>query len=117
MLNRIPTWIVADFESILLKEEAIKGVNSKIIHKHQPCAWGLTVVTDRKGSRYDKTFCHIGESTEEAMATFCSKIIEIAQMVYQHERMLIPMEKLEREKKRNFDNAISVTSATTPSMG
>ena len=62
-------------------------------------------MTDRKGSRYDKTFCHIAQSTEKAMATFCSKIIEIAQMVYQHERMLIPMEKLKGEKKRNFDNA------------
>ena len=51
MLNRISTWIVADFESILLKESAIKGANSKIIHKHQPCAWGLTVMTERKGNK------------------------------------------------------------------
>ena len=48
MLNRIPTWMVADFESILMKEEQMKGMNTKIIHKHQPCAWGLTVVTERK---------------------------------------------------------------------
>ena len=55
--------MVADFECILLKEEQIKGLNTKIIHKHQPCAWGLTVVTERKCAPYDQTFVKVAQSS------------------------------------------------------
>ena len=85
MLSRIPTWMVADFECILMKEEQMKGMNTKIIHKHQPCAWGLTVVTERKGAPYDQTFIKIAQNVEEAMETFVHKILEITQLVYHHE--------------------------------
>ena len=34
MLSHIPTWMVADFECVLMKEEQMKGLNTKIIHKH-----------------------------------------------------------------------------------
>ena len=105
MLNRIPTWLVADFECILMKEEQMKGMNTKIIHKHQPCAWGLTVVTERKGAPYDQTFVKVAQSAEEAMETFVHKILEIARLVYRHKQMLIPMEKLEGMKKVEFDTA------------
>ena len=40
MFNRIPTCLVADFESILLKEEQAKWSEHEDLHKHQPCAWG-----------------------------------------------------------------------------
>ena len=105
MLSRIPTWLVAIFECILLKEEQMKGMNTKIIHKHQPCAWGLTVVTERKGASYDQTFVKVAQNVGEAMETFVYKILEIAQQVYHHEQMLIPMEKLEGMKKTEFDTA------------
>ena len=82
MLSRIPTWLVADFECILLKEEQLKGLNTKIIHKHQPCAWGITVVTERKGASYDQTFVKVAQSAEEAMETFIHKILEITRLVY-----------------------------------
>ena len=36
MFNRIPTWMVADFECILLKEEQLKGLNTKIITSTNP---------------------------------------------------------------------------------
>ena len=55
----------------------MKGLNTKIIHKHQPCAWGLTVVTERKGAPYDQTFVKVAQSAEEAMETFMHKILEI----------------------------------------
>ena len=38
MFNRIPTCLVADFESILLKEEQAKWSEHEDLHKHQPCA-------------------------------------------------------------------------------
>ena len=82
MLNRIPTWLVADFECILLKKEQLKGLNTKIIHKHQPCAWGLTVVTERKGAPYDQTFVKVARNVGEAMETFVHKILEISRLVY-----------------------------------
>ena len=63
----------------------MKGLNTKIIHKHQPCAWGLTVVTERKGASYDQTFVKVAKNVGEAMETFVKKILEIAQHVYQHE--------------------------------
>ena len=85
MLNCIPTWMVADFECILMKEEQMKGLNTKIIHKHQPCAWGLTVVTERKGALYDQTFVKVAQSAEEAMESFVCKILEVARLVYCHE--------------------------------
>ena len=55
----------------------MKGLNTKIIHKHQPCAWGLTVVTKRKGAPYDQTFVKVAQNAEEAMETFVQKILEI----------------------------------------
>ena len=105
MLSRIPTWFVADFECILLKEEQIKGLNTKIIHKHQPCAWSLTMATERKGAPYDQTFVKVAKNVGEAMEMFVHKILEITQQVYHHERMLVPMEKLEGMKKAEFDTA------------
>ena len=104
-LNRIPTWFVADFECVLMKEEQLKGMNTKIIHKHQPCAWVLTVVIERKGALYNKTFMKVAQSAEEAMETFMHKILEVARLVYQHEQMLVPMEKLEGMKRGMFETA------------
>ena len=95
----------SEFRMHLLKEEQLKGLNTKIIHKHQPCAWGLTVVTERKGAPYDQTFVKVAQSAEEAMETFVHKILEVVQLVYRHERMLIPMEKLEGTKKVMFETA------------
>ena len=83
------------FRVHLLKEEQLKGLNTKIIHKHQPCAWGLTVVTERKGASYDQTFVKVAQNVGEAMETFMHKILEITQLVYHYEQMLVPMEKLE----------------------
>ena len=117
MLNRIPMWMVADFECILLKEEQLKGLNTKIIHKHQPCAWGLTVVTERKGASYDQTFVKVAQNADEAMETFVHKILEITKLVYRHEQMLIPMEKLEGMKKLCLRQQQDVTSATICSKG
>ena len=74
--------MVADFECVLMKEEQMKGLNMKIIHKHQPCAWALTVVTERKGAPYDQTFVKVAQSAEETMETFVHKILEVAWLVY-----------------------------------
>ena len=74
--------MVADFKCILLKEEQLKGLNTKIIHKHQPCAWGITVVTERKDAPYDQTFVKIAQNAEEAMEMFVLKILEITRLVY-----------------------------------
>ena len=63
----------------------MKGLNTKIIHKHQPCAWGLTVVTERKGASYDQTFVKVAKNVGEAMESFVHKILEVARLVYQHE--------------------------------
>ena len=60
------------------KEEQVKGANTKIIHKHQPCTWGLTMVMDRKRLCYDQTFVKVAKSTEEAMQLFVAKILEIS---------------------------------------
>ena len=57
----------------LLKEEQIEGLNTKIIHKHQPCAWGITVVTERKGAPYDQTFIKVAQNVDEAMESFVSQ--------------------------------------------
>ena len=78
MFNRIPTWTVADFESILLKEEIVKGENMP----------GPTVITDRKGSHYDQAFIKVAKSTEYRgrNANFMDKILAIAQLVYHHEQ-------------------------------
>ena len=82
--------MMADFECILMKEEHIKGLNTKTIHKHQPCAWGLTVVTERKGASYDQTFFKVAQNTGEAMESFVHKILEVSWLVYHYEQLLIP---------------------------
>ena len=50
-------------------------------------------------------FVKVAQSPEEAMETFVHKILEIAQQVYHHEQMLVPMEKLEGMKKTEFETA------------
>ena len=69
----------------LTQRGAGQGLNTKIIHKHQPCAWGFTVVTERKGVPYDQTFVKVAKNVGEAMETFVHKILEITQQVYHHE--------------------------------
>ena len=49
------------------------------------------------------------------MESFVQKILEVTQLVYRHERMLVPMEKLEGMKKAMFDTAMSAISATNHS--
>ena len=73
---------MADFEYILLKEEHLKGLNTKDHSQTPTCAWGLTVVTERKSAPYDQTFVKVAQNVGEAMETFVHKILEIAQQVY-----------------------------------
>ena len=47
----------------------------------------------------------VAQSAEETMETFVHKILEVARLVYRHERMLIPMEKLKGTKKAMFETA------------
>ena len=63
------------------------------------------MVTERKGAPYDQTFVKVARNVGEAMESFIHKILEISQLVYQHEQMLIPMEKLKGMKKAEFDTA------------
>ena len=63
------------------------------------------MVTERKGAPYDQTFVKVARNVGEAMETFVHKILEIARLVYRHERLLVPMEKLEGMKKTVFKTA------------
>ena len=49
-----------------------------------------------------QTFVKVAKSTDEVIQTFVDKILAITQLVYQHEQMLIAMEKLERMKLMEF---------------
>ena len=77
MLNQIPTWMVANFKCVLMKEEQMKGLNIKIIHKHQPCAWGLTVVTERKGASYDQTFVKVAKNMVKPWSHLCIRLLRL----------------------------------------
>ena len=45
-LNYVPTYLVADLECVLTKlDDEKKGAHTRYIHKHQPCAFVIVVVT------------------------------------------------------------------------
>ena len=48
-LNDVPTYLVADLECVLTKlDEKRKGAHTRYIHKHQPCAFVIVVMTKHK---------------------------------------------------------------------
>ena len=56
-LNDVPTYLVADFdlECVLTKLDEKKGAHTRYIHKHQPCAFVVVVMTKHKDALFNRT--------------------------------------------------------------
>ena len=50
----MPTYLVADLECVLTKLDEKKGVHTRYIHKHQPCAFVIVVMTKYKEAPFNR---------------------------------------------------------------
>ena len=82
-LTPIPTYMVADFESVLVPvgEDPENHTKSRITARHLPCAYGINVVSTYPELRVFTTYW--GTSPEDTMRHFCQDIITISERVYQ----------------------------------
>lgn len=83
-LTPLPTYMVADFESVLIptEDEENDGVSkSRVTAKHLPCAYGLKVVSQYPELEQFETFW--GKDAEDTMSRFCNRILEISHKVYE----------------------------------
>ena len=56
-LNDVPTYLVADLECALTKlDEKKKGAHTRYIHKHQPCAFVIVVMTKHKEAPFNRNY-------------------------------------------------------------
>lgn len=64
-------WIVADFESILVKNDEKCGANSKNLNKHQPCGFGYVLQSSIPGFENKPVVTYRGE---DAAQVFLEKL-------------------------------------------
>ena len=58
-LNGVPTYLVADLECVLTKLDEKKGAHTRYIHKHQPCAFVIVVMTKYKEAPFNRIYTEI----------------------------------------------------------
>lgn len=82
-LTQIPTFMVADFESVLVPvHEDNNGQRTQITANHLPCGYGIKVVSVYPPLESYHTYW--GTSPEDTMEHFCNDIIEISTKVYHY---------------------------------
>lgn len=83
-LTPIPTYMVADFESILEPpkdgEDEDNGTKSHVTANHLPCAYGIKVVSIYPELETFTTYW--GKDPEDTMRNFCEDILNISHRVY-----------------------------------
>ena len=81
-LTPLPSFIVADFESILepVHEEDTGNTKSHVTANHLPCAYGIKVVSIYKD--LEKFITYWGKDPEDTMRNFCRDILQISAEVY-----------------------------------
>lgn len=76
----LPTYLVADFESVLSPIAEQVGKKSERIHKHLCCAFAIKAVSVYEP--LNKFYIYIGKNTEDTMEKFCQQIIHFSTFVY-----------------------------------
>ena len=85
-MTKMPTFMVADFESILVPpedeedDEEDKKTKTKITANHLPCSFGIITVSAYP--ELEDFHVYTGKSPEDTMEKFCDYIVQQSQKVY-----------------------------------
>lgn len=90
-LTPLPTYMVADFESILepVEDDSSGTSKTRITANHLPCGYGINIVSVYPELRKFTTYW--GTSPEDTMEKFCQDIIDISTYVYSVYNRNIPI--------------------------
>ena len=81
-LNDVPTYLVADLECVLTKlDDKKKGAHTRYIHKHQPCAFVIVVMTKHKDALFNRIYTEIGQDGETLMERFVDTLLSLSREV------------------------------------
>ena len=102
-LERLHTWMFADFECILPEDGHTRGLET-ITASHHPCSFALVVCSDYPELEYFTVYT--GKDKLDTMEKFCNLILEISTNVYQfYCSMHEPMKPLNSLEQRNHVKA------------
>ena len=101
-LGDVPTYLVADFdlECVLTKLNEKKGAHTRYIHKHQPCAFVIVVMTKYKEAPFNRNYIEIGQDSETLMERFVDTLLSLSREVYAFMMRNTPMKPLTDKQKR-----------------
>ena len=97
-LTPLPTYMVADFESVLEPVHDDGGehpTKTRITANHLPCAYGINVVSEYP--ELHKFVTYWGISPEDTMKNFCQDILSISTEVYRIYNRNIPIRMTEND--------------------
>lgn len=95
----LPTYLVADFESVLSPISEQVGKKSERIHKHLCCAFAIRTVSIYPD--LNKFYIYVGKSTEDTMENFCQQIIHFSTFAYNYMLKTPQVEIKINEKQEN----------------
>ena len=105
-LNDVPTYLVADLECVLTKlDEKKKGAHTRYIHKHQPCAFVIVVMTKYKDAPFNRIYIEIGQDGETLMERFVDTLLSLSREVYAFMMRNTPMKPLTDKQNREYEKA------------
>lgn len=96
--TRIPSYIVADFECVLIPVEDNNGTNTRKILKHLPCSYALKVVSDEEEIKelYKDIILYRGINDIDTMNHFAEDIHKIQldiTNIYKRNKKMTPLTK------------------------
>lgn len=103
-MKQIPlhTFMVSDFESILVKEDRIAN-KQYFLSKHKPCSFSLLMHSDYP--ELCRFLVYTGKSTEDTIEKFCETILQWSTDVYNYYRQNVKMNPLTREQFEYHESA------------
>ena len=104
-LNDVPTYLVADLECVLTKLDEKKGAHTRYIHKHQPCAFVIVVMTKYKDAPFNRIYIEIGQDGETLMERFVDTLLSLSREVYAFMMRNTPMKPLTDKQNREYEKA------------
>ena len=59
-----------------------KGAHTRYIHKHQPCAFVIVVMTKHKDAPFNRNYIETGQDGETLMERFVDTLLSLSREVY-----------------------------------
>ena len=82
-----------------------KGEHTRYIHKHQPCAFVIVVMTKYKDAPFNRTYLETGQDGETLMERFVDTHLTLSREVYAFMMRNTPMKPLTDKQNREYEKA------------